>query len=144
MRMRHTDQLAKGGAESRIKGLARHLGEIDSMTREHILRQPARAAAAVLPNVLENIRHLKSLRKGRGDGGQRGAVAGDFRRIVAEKIGEHFAHDAGNVVAIVIQVDRTGEALEAGAELETWHAMAHELDAASNRGPLRLIQTRHD
>src|SRR6202011_5761318 len=86
----------------------------------------------------------KPLRKGRGDGGQRRAVTGDLRRIIAKQLGEHFADDAGNVVAIVIQVARTGEALEARAELETRHSMAHEFDAALDRGPLRLVETRHD
>ena len=37
-----------------------------------------------------------------------------------------------------------GEALEACAELETRHAFTHEIDAALDRGPLQLIETRHD
>src|SRR5260370_30707382 len=129
MRMRHADKLAKAGTETRIKGFARHLSQIDSMPGEHILRQPARAAAAVLPHVLENVRHLKSLRKGRGDGAQRGAVTGDFRRIIAKQIREHFADNAGNVAAKVVQIARTRPTPEAWPETKTWHATRQWFDA---------------
>src|SRR5450631_1013218 len=130
MRVSHADQLAKTGAEAWVEGFARHQSEVDSVTAEHFLRQPARAAAAVLPYIFENIRHLKPLREGRGDGGQRRAVTADLRRIVAKQLGEHFADYPCHVIAVVVQIARLGKASEARGELKTRHAVAHQLDAA--------------
>ena len=74
------------------------------MAAEHLLRQPAGAAAAILPDILQDVGHLQAL--GEGDGELRACprAAVDGGRIGAEKFGEHLAHHAGDVVAIVVQV----------------------------------------
>src|SRR5271156_957835 len=113
MRMSDADEFAKAGAETRIMSLARQLGEIDPVTRKYFLRQPAGAAAAILPHVLENVRHLQPLRKRGRDGGQGGTVPGNLRRIIAKQFSEHFSDHTCNVVTIVIQVSRPGETLVA-------------------------------
>ena len=58
-------------ADRRVRSTT--VGEIDSVPREHLLGQPARAAAVVFPDILQDVGHLQALREGGGQGGQRPA-----------------------------------------------------------------------
>ena len=60
--------------------------------------------AAVLPDVLEDIRHLQALREGHRQALQPGAMPRDRRRIFAKQLREHVADHAGDVVAIIVQI----------------------------------------
>src|ERR1700679_2186454 len=128
--MRNGDQFDDSGLEARIIGVAGNIRKIDAVPRKDVLRQPTGAAAAVLPDVLEDIRHLQTLRKRGSERAQTVAAAGYFGRIIAEQVREHLAHDPGDVVAIVVQIARTGQPFDAGIELEARHPVAHELYAA--------------
>ena len=104
MHLGHADQLAQCRAERgiRLAGLKR--AQVKPGLLEHVSRQPTRAARPVVPDVLENVGHLQALAERHGELQQLLAMAVDFRRVVAEQLGEHLADDAGNVIAIAVEV----------------------------------------
>ena len=59
------------------RGSRRQPRQIDAVGGKNLLRQPTRSAAAVLPDILENIRHLQTLRERNGQALQFCAIPGD-------------------------------------------------------------------
>src|SRR6266853_4279520 len=104
MGMSHADQLEHAVMESGLVALRRQLRELDTVPGEELLRQPAGSAAAVLPDVLQDVRHLQPLREGYGETMQCRAPLRDTRRVAAKQLGEHFTHDTGDIVAVAVQV----------------------------------------
>ena len=72
--MRHTDQLAHTGVEAGAGGLGGKACQIHVVRGENLSRQPAGAAAAILPHILEDIGHLQALREGHGESGKLRAI----------------------------------------------------------------------
>src|SRR5260370_32713089 len=104
MGMSHADQLAHAGMESGVVALRGQLREVDAVPGEELLRQPAGPAAAVLPDVLQDVRHLQPLCEGYGETMQCRAPLRDARRVAAKQLGEHFTHDTRDIVAVAVQV----------------------------------------
>src|SRR4029077_2162756 len=104
MGMSHADQLAHPGTESGVVTLWRQLRQLDAVPGEELLRQPAGPAAPVLPDVLQDVRHLQPLCERYGETVQCRAPLRDAGRVVAEQLGEHFTHDTGDIVAVAVQV----------------------------------------
>src|SRR6267143_5299742 len=102
--MSHTDQVPHASMEAGVVTLRRQLREVDAMQGKDLLRQPAGSALAVLPDVLQYVRHLQPLCEGCGEIMQRRAPLRDGRRVSAKQLGEHFTHDAGDIVAVAVQV----------------------------------------
>ena len=92
------------------------------MAGEHFLRQPAGPAAAILPDILQDVGHLQALREGHGQLVQRAALAGDVCGVAAEQLRQHLPHDTRHVVAVVVQVARAGQPAQARGLLELVHA----------------------
>src|ERR1700733_9864055 len=86
VRVGNTDELLHAGGEARIVALGGQLLDVEAVAGKELLWQPTSAAAAVLPDVLQNIRHLQSLRKGCRKFMHGLAVTGDIRGVAAEKI----------------------------------------------------------
>ena len=104
MGMSHADQLAHAATESGVVTLWRQLRELDAVPVKDLVRQPAGPAAAVLPDVLQDVRHLQPLCEGYGETVQCRAPLRDARRVATEQLGEHFTHDTGDIVAVAVQV----------------------------------------
>ena len=77
--MRHGHQFDNPRLEARIIGVAGNMRKIDAMPGKNLLRQPTGAAAAVLPDILEDIRHLQALRKRGGQSAQAGRGGGRYQ-----------------------------------------------------------------
>src|SRR5260370_19853908 len=102
--MRHSDQLPHASVEASVVTLRRQLREVDAMPGKNLLRQPAGSALAVLPDVLQYVRHLQPLCEGCGEILQRRAPLRDNRRVAAKQLGEHFTHETADLVAVAVQV----------------------------------------
>src|SRR5205814_803501 len=138
----HADELGETRIEAGSGAPGRELRQHDAVAGKGLLRKPAGAAAAVLPEILQDVGHLQPLRERHGELGERVVPGGDRRGIGAEELGEHLAHDAGDVVAVAVEVARARQPAEARAALKLVHAAAHESDAALDRGALDRKSTR--
>ncbi len=97
-------QLLHAGGETAAAALGVQMRQINAVAGEDLLRQPARAAAAILPDILEDVGHLQALRKGWREARQCGAMLFNIGRVGAEKFSEHLTDDAGDVVAVTVEV----------------------------------------
>ena len=134
--MSHADELGETRTEAGAGAPGRELRQHDTVAGKGLLRKPAGAAAAILPEILEDVGHLQPLRERHGELGERVVPGGDRRGIGAEELGEHLAHDARDVVAVAVEVARARQPADARAALKLVHAAAHESDAALDRGAL--------
>ena len=134
------DEFEHAGGKSRVIGFGHQQIEIDSVARKYFLREPAGAAAPILPHVFQNVRHLQPLGERHRQALQSRAAARDCGGIVAEELRQHVAHHARDVVAIIVQIAQPRQPAQARGRLETGHSVAHELDAAMDRRALDLVQ----
>src|SRR6185436_20056879 len=130
MRVTDADQLVQAVAERGLRVPRLEPFEIHRAARENGARQPARARLTVVPDVLQDVRHLQTLTERYGQAQHDFAFRGDFGAMQSEQLGAHLADDAGNVVAILVEVAKPSQALVA---LELRHAAAHDRDAARQR-----------
>ena len=142
--MRHADQLAHTGVEAGAGGLGRKARQIHVVRGENLSRQPASAAAAILPHILQDIGHLQALREGHGEPGKLRAILRNVRRVLAEQLRQHVADDPGHVIAIFVQIGAAGQALETRRRLKARHSVAHQIDASLDRRALRRRQRGGD
>ena len=126
--------------EARVVAVGRQGAQVEPRVQEDVPRQPARAAAAVVPYILEDVGHLQPLAERHRQPQQRFAVRVDLGGIVAEQLGEHLADHAGDVVAVAIEV---GQIVQAGGrrlQLKLRHAVRHDPHAARERLALRRFE----
>ena len=140
VRMRHADQFAHRGVKAGIRLAGAQRLQLEAVAGEHVLREPARSAAAILPDILQDVGHLQALSEGHVQLVQGAAALADLRGVGAEQLREHLPDDAGDVVAIVVQVARGRQAAQARGLLELVHPAAHQLDATLDGEPLLLTQ----
>ena len=111
--------------------------QVDLVRREDLLRQPAGAAASVLPHILQDIGHLQTLRERHGEVSGARAILRRSRGILAKQLREHLADHARHVIAVLVEIGASGQALEARGRLKPRHSVAHEVDATLDGGALR-------
>jgi hypothetical protein len=142
--MGDTDELAHTGVEAGAGGLGGKARQIHVVRGENLSRQPASAAAAILPYILQDIGHLQALREGHGEAGKLRAILRNVRRVLAEQLGQHVADDPGHVIAIFVQICAAGQALQTRCRLKAGHPIAHQIDASLDRRALRRRQRGGD
>ena len=124
--------LAKPGVGSS----GRERAQVEAGGVEDAPRQPAGPAAQVAPDVLENIGHLQAMTVGDRLGRQLLAPRVDCGGIVAKQLGQHLGDDAGDAIAVAVQLGNVPQAVGRRLLLELHHAPRHDPDAALDGAPL--------
>ncbi len=131
MAARNGHQLLQSLIERRLVPLIGDFPQIHAGFVKDLPRQPARAAFLVLPDILQNIRHLQALAERHGQPHHRLAMFFDLARVIAEKLGQHFSHHAGHVIAVAIELRHILQTVYVLVCLKHRHAFGHDADRAT-------------
>src|SRR5690606_23726501 len=99
MRVRDAEQMIQAFAET-----ARQMPVLEPLEAEAVLtedraRQPARVRASIVPDILQDVRHLQALPERDRKPHEPLAMPLEIRAAQQEELGEHLADDACDVVA---------------------------------------------
>ena len=114
-----------GGAAGSFEG-----GRVDAMFAHQGLGQPAGAPGPVVPHVFQDIGHLQALAEGDGQSHNRLLLVTQHLGVIAEQLGEHLTHHAGDVIAVAVERIEIGQAVAVAGLLEVCHALEHDGHAA--------------
>ena len=71
---------------------------------KHVPRQPANAAAPVVPHIFEDVGHLQALAERDRQREQILSTRVDLGRVVAEQLGQRLADHPGDMVAVTVEL----------------------------------------
>src|SRR6185369_9598337 len=138
MSVRNSDQTADAAFEPLTVSRRWQVRQVAALGSENVARQPAETQAIILPHILNNICHLKSLAEGDGQTHQRFAIFGNFPRMKAKQSRQHLPNDTGDKITIAIEILQTSEPVFRAAQLKLRHAFGHDADTLPQRVSLRL------
>ena len=110
--------------------------EVERAARKHGARQPACAGRPVVPDVLQDVRHLQALTERHRQAQHDLALRLELRAMQAEKLRAHLADDTGDVVAVLRELIEILRAAQALAALKLRHPAAHDGHATRQRRAL--------
>ena len=138
VRVREADELVEALLERGRRVQLLEAREVEVAARKHRARQPACVRLPVVPDVLQDVRHLQPLAERDGEAHQRLALLRDLRTMQAEELRAHLAHDAGDEVAIGRELREVCRDRASSCDVETPAYPRHMIaDAASKRILLR-------
>jgi hypothetical protein len=129
MRVADAEQLVQPVAERRLQMPLLELLQVERAVRKHGARQPARSGRPVVPNVLQDVRHLQALAERHRQPQHDFALRLELRAMQAEKLRAHLADDTGDVIAVLRELIEVFEPSQALAALKLRHPATHDCDA---------------